>query len=60
MLGLYSELSSPVQVVAQLETLPTTDEFIEQVTQYEGDAVNYFILIMGVTAVTVFIKGLIS
>lgn len=60
MLGLHVQFSQDTLVLMQLETLPTTDEFIEQVTQYEGDAYNYFLLIMGVTVVTTFIRGLMS
>ena len=59
MLDFHNVFSSPSQtLIAQIEGIPTTDEFQNQIEQYEGDAIQYFALIMGITVVISFIKSL--
>ena len=59
MLGLYDEIPLVV-TIAQIENIPTTDEFRQQIEAYESDAINYFLLVMGVSVITSFLKNLMS
>ena len=40
--------------------LPTSEEFKAQIEQYESEALGYFLLVMGVSVLTSFLKGLLS
>lgn len=61
MLGLYYELPpKSITLTAQVNNLPSTDEFMSQIEQYEGDAITYFGVVMGVTIVVSFLKSFMS
>lgn len=55
---MYDVFPSQFQTIAVIEVLPTSEEFMTEIEQYEDQAIAYFGLIMGVTVVTSFIKGL--
>lgn len=55
-MDLYDIFSQNSQTLAQSITLPTTDEFHDEIAQYEAQAIQYFSLIMGVTIIVTFIK----
>ena len=61
MLGVYYEFPKigSSLVISQVRGMPTTDEFQQQIEQHETQAYQYFALIMGVTVVISFLKGLI-
>lgn len=60
MLGMYFQFSqnSETVIFSAIQTLPTSDQFMKEIEKYEGQAVNYFLVIMSVTVVVSFLKGL--
>lgn len=51
------DINNKIQVLAEVK-MPTSGEFKAQIEKYESDAISYFSLIMGVTIIASFLKGL--